>query len=51
MSWALVTDGADPTMGRLWTRLTRLSAIARLGEMADRGDFDEFLGNKQAYRR
>ena len=86
MSWALLADGADPTMPRLYAhadiqdvlalrtaaevlgtktkkdtvnaalrevgqRLTRLSAIARLGEMADRGDFDEFLGNKQAYRR
>jgi hypothetical protein len=28
----------------------RLRALARLGEMADRGDFDEFLGNKAAYR-
>jgi hypothetical protein len=35
---ALLDDGADP-------------AVARLGEMADEGDFDEFLGNKQAYRR
>ena len=32
-------------------RLTRLSGLARLGEMAAQGDFDEFLGNKQAYRR
>lgn len=32
-------------------RLQRLRALARLGEMADRGDFDEFLGNKAAYRR
>lgn len=29
----------------------RLRALARLGEMADRGDFDEFLGNKAAYRK
>ena len=26
-------------------------ALARLGEMADRGDFDEFLDDKAAYRR
>ena len=26
--------------------LVRLRALAGLGEMADRGDFDEFLGNK-----
>jgi Arc/MetJ family transcription regulator len=32
-------------------RLLRLRALARLGDMADRGDFDEFLGNKAAYRR
>jgi hypothetical protein len=31
-------------------RLQRLRALAQLGEMADRGDFDEFLGNKAAYR-
>lgn len=31
-------------------RLVRLRALARLGEMADRGDFDEFIGNKTAYR-
>jgi len=32
-------------------RLVRLRALARLGEMADGGDFDEFTGNKAAYRR
>ena len=32
-------------------RLVRLRALARLGEMADRGDFDEFLDDKAAYRR
>jgi hypothetical protein len=32
-------------------RLTRPRALAELGEMADRGDFDEFLGGKSAYRR
>ncbi|TNC23378.1 type II toxin-antitoxin system VapB family antitoxin [Amycolatopsis alkalitolerans] len=32
-------------------RLVRLRALARLGDMADRGDFDEFVGNKAAYRR
>jgi hypothetical protein len=29
----------------------RLRALARLGEMADRGDFDEFLRDKTAYRK
>jgi hypothetical protein len=32
-------------------RLVRLRALARLGEMADRGDFDEFLDDKATYRR
>jgi len=32
-------------------RLVRLRALARLGDLADRGDFDEFFGNKAAYRR
>jgi len=32
-------------------RLLRLRALARLGDMADRGDFDEFLGDKATYRR
>jgi hypothetical protein len=31
-------------------RLAGLRAIARLGEMADQGDFDQFLGNKRACR-
>jgi hypothetical protein len=29
----------------------RLRALARLGDMADRGDFDEFVGDKAAYRK
>jgi hypothetical protein len=32
-------------------RLDRLRALARLREMADQGDFDEFVGDKAAYRR
>jgi DNA-3-methyladenine glycosylase II len=32
-------------------RRLRLRALARLGEMAGRGDFDEFVGDKSAYRR
>jgi hypothetical protein len=31
-------------------RLDRLRSIARLGEMADQGDFDEFLVDKRACR-
>ena len=44
-------DTVNAALREVGQRLTRLSAIARLGEMADRGDFDEFLGDKQAYRR
>jgi hypothetical protein len=29
----------------------RLRAVARLGEIADRGDFDEFLDDRTACRR
>jgi SAM-dependent methyltransferase len=29
----------------------RLRALARLGEMADRGDFDKYLGGNSAYRK
>jgi len=31
-------------------RLERLRALTKLGEMADRGDFDDFLAHKTAYR-
>jgi hypothetical protein len=31
--------------------LVRLRALAHLGEMADRGDFDGYLGDKSAYRK
>ena len=44
-------DTVNAALREVGQRLTRLSALARLGEMADQGDFDEFLGNKQAYRR
>ena len=37
-------DTVNAALRQVGHRLTRLSALARLGEMADRGDFDEFLG-------
>jgi Arc/MetJ family transcription regulator len=43
-------DTVNATLREVGQRLTSVSALARLGEMADQGDFDEFLGNKQAYR-
>jgi Arc/MetJ family transcription regulator len=44
-------DTVNAALREVGQRLTRLRALAVLGEMADRGDFDEFLGDKQAYRR
>jgi Arc/MetJ family transcription regulator len=44
-------DTVNAALREVGQRLQRLRAIAQLGEMADRGDFDEFLGNKAAYRR
>jgi hypothetical protein len=44
-------DTMNALLREVGLRLVRLRALARLGEMADRGDFDEFLGNKGAYRR
>jgi hypothetical protein len=47
----LKKDTVNAALREVGQRLTRLSHLARLGEMADQGDFDEFLGNKQAHRR
>jgi len=44
-------DTVNAALREVGQRLLRLGALARLGDMADRGDFDEFLGNKAAYRR
>lgn len=44
-------DTVNAALREVGQRLTRMRALARLGEMADRGDFDEFVGNKAAYRR
>jgi Arc/MetJ family transcription regulator len=44
-------DTVNAALREVGQRLVRLRALARLGEMADRGDFDEFLGNKATYRR
>jgi hypothetical protein len=32
-------------------QLTRLRALERLGQMADDGDFEEFMGDKSSYRK
>jgi Arc/MetJ family transcription regulator len=44
-------DTVNAALREVGQRLLRLRALAQLGEMADRGDFDEFLGNKAAYRK
>jgi Arc/MetJ family transcription regulator len=44
-------DTVNAALREVGQRLERLRALADLGEMADRGDFDEFLGDKTAYRR
>jgi Arc/MetJ family transcription regulator len=44
-------DTVNAALREVGQRLVRLRALARLGEMADRGDFDEFLAGKSAYRK
>ncbi len=44
-------DTVNTALREVGQRLVRLRALARLGEMADRGDFDDYLGNKAAYRK
>jgi DNA-3-methyladenine glycosylase II len=54
-TWALVLIRAvTPRLdvaGASELGAVRLRALARLGEMADQGDFDEFAGHKSAYRK
>jgi Arc/MetJ family transcription regulator len=44
-------DTVNAALREVGQRMMRLRALARLGEMADQGDFDEFIGNRAAYRR
>jgi Arc/MetJ family transcription regulator len=44
-------DTVNAALREVGQRLKRIRALAALGEMADRGDFDEFLDDKSAYRR
>jgi Arc/MetJ family transcription regulator len=44
-------DTVNAALREVGQRHARLRALARLGEMADRGDFDEFLSDKTAYRK
>jgi Arc/MetJ family transcription regulator len=43
-------DTVNAALHEVGQRLVRLRALARLGEMADRGDFDEFIGSKAPNR-
>jgi Arc/MetJ family transcription regulator len=44
-------DTVNAALREVGQRRERLRALARLGEMADQGDFDDFLGNKAAHRK
>ncbi|MDX6394338.1 MAG: hypothetical protein QOJ73_5401 [Streptosporangiaceae bacterium] len=48
---ATMEDTVNAALREVGQRLMRLRALARLGEMAGRGDFDEFLDGYAAYRR
>jgi Arc/MetJ family transcription regulator len=43
-------DTGNAALREVGQRLDRLRALARLRELADQGDFDEFVGDKAAYR-
>ncbi|NNH69871.1 type II toxin-antitoxin system VapB family antitoxin [Nocardia uniformis] len=44
-------DTVNAALREVGQRLVRIRALGRLGEMADEGDFDEFVDNKAAYRK
>ena len=44
-------DTVNAALREVSQRFRRLQALEELGGMADQGEFDEFLGNKDAYRR
>jgi Arc/MetJ family transcription regulator len=43
-------DTVNAALREVSQRLRRVRALARLGVMADEGDFDEFVANKRTYR-
>ncbi|MDO5627592.1 MAG: type II toxin-antitoxin system VapB family antitoxin [Mobilicoccus sp.] len=43
-------DTVNEALREVAARLRRLRALEDLGRMADRGDFDEFVGDRSAYR-
>jgi Arc/MetJ family transcription regulator len=44
-------DTVNAALREVGQWLVRLQALTRLSKMADRGDFDEFLDDKAAYRK
>jgi Arc/MetJ family transcription regulator len=44
-------DTVNAALREVSQRLLRLRALEELGQMADQGQFDEFLQGKGAYRR
>ncbi|MDQ1289075.1 MAG: hypothetical protein QG622_2641 [Actinomycetota bacterium] len=44
-------DTVNEALREVSARLLRLRALEHLGAMADRGDFDEFLDDKDGYRK
>jgi Arc/MetJ family transcription regulator len=46
-----IEDTVNAALRQAARRSERVEALKCLGEMADRGDFDEFVGTKAAYRR
>ncbi len=44
-------DTVNAALREVSARLQRLQALEELRAMSARGDFDEFVGNKAAYRR
>lgn len=43
-------DTVNTALREATRRIQRARALERLGEMADQGDFDGFLGDKGSYR-
>ncbi|RKN07935.1 type II toxin-antitoxin system VapB family antitoxin [Streptomyces radicis] len=43
-------DTVNTALREATLRIRRARALELLGEMADQGDFDAYLGNKRSYR-
>jgi Arc/MetJ family transcription regulator len=47
----ITKDTVNAALREVGQRFLRLRVLEQLGEMADLGEFDEFLGTRDAYRR